>query len=119
WAVVLKYGEHIKEMYGGEKHVTNNQMELTGAIRALQTIKTTHIPVKMYCDSKYVVDGITSWITGWKKKKWKKSDGKPVLNVELWKLLDELNNMQENIEWIWVKGHAGIEGNERVDELAN
>jgi ribonuclease HI len=119
WGVVLEYKGHKKELCGGEKNTTNNRMELTGAIRALQAIKTTNIPVKIYSDSVYVIKGMTEWISGWKKRKWKKSDGKGVENVELWKYLDDLAMMQDDIEWIWVKGHASNEGNNRADKLAN
>lgn len=119
WGVCLEYKGHTKELWGGEKNTTNNRMELTGAIRALQALKKTNIPVKIHCDSAYVINGITSWIKGWKKKGWRKSDNKPVENVELWKYLDELASAQEYIEWVKVKGHVGIEGNEKADELAN
>jgi ribonuclease HI len=119
WGVHLEYKGHTKELYGGERNTTNNQMELTGAIRALQALKTTNIPVKIHCDSAYVINGITKWVAGWKKKGWRKSDGKIIGNLELWKYLDELASLQENLEWVKVKGHVGIEGNERADALAN
>jgi ribonuclease HI len=119
WGAVLQYKEHVKELYGGEQNTTNNRMELTGAIRALQSIKTSHNPIKLHCDSAYVVNGINQWVAGWKKRGWRKSDGKKIENLELWKLLDELVLMQDNIEVIKVKGHAGVELNELADQLAN
>lgn len=119
WGVFLEYKGHTKELWGGEKNTTNNKMELTGAIRALQAIKTTNIPIKIHCDSAYVINGMTSWLKGWKKRGWKKSDGKPVENKDLWKYLDEVASMQESIEWCKVKGHSTNEGNNKADELAN
>lgn len=119
WGVYIQYKGHTKELWGGEKGVTNNKMELTSAIRALQAIKTTHIPIEIMMDSAYVVNGMNEWVKGWKKRGWKKADKKPVENVELWKYLDELAEMQDDLEWIKVKGHVGVEGNEKADELAN
>lgn len=119
WGVVLEYKGHKKELYGSEQRTTNNKMELTGAIRALQALKTTDIPVEIHGDSAYVINGMTKWVAGWKKKKWKKSDGKQVENLQLWKYLDELSSMQDNITWVKVKGHSDNEGNNRADELAN
>ena len=119
WGAVLQYKGHVKELYGGERNTTNNKMELTGAIRALQAVKTTNIPIKLHCDSAYVVNGISQWVKGWKKKGWRKSDGKVVENIDLWKFLDELSSMQDDIEFVKVKGHSGIELNERADQLAN
>lgn len=119
WGAVLQYKGHVKEIYDGTRNTTNNIMELTGAIKALEALKTTHIPVRLHCDSAYVVNGITSWVKGWKKKGWRKSDGKIIENLELWKRLDELVNMQEDIKFIKVKGHAGVELNELADQLAN
>lgn len=119
YGVVLEYKGKTKELYGGERNTTNNRQELTGAIRALQALKTTHIPVKIHCDSAYVINGMSQWVAGWKKKGWRKSDGKPVENVELWKYLDELASTQDSIEWVKVKGHSDNEGNNRADQLAN
>ena len=119
WGAVLKFGEHQKELYGSVQNTTNNQTELLGAIKGLEALKTTNIPVRVHCDSAYVVNGITKWIIGWKKKKWKKGDGKTPENLELWKRLDELTAMQDDIQYIWVKGHAGNEFNELADQLAN
>jgi ribonuclease HI len=119
WGVVLQYGKHERELYGGKRNTTNNQMELTGAIEALNAIHTTNIPVSMHCDSAYVVNGMNQWVEGWKKKGWKKGDGKNPENLELWKELYQLSNNQENIKWVKVRGHAGNELNELADTLAN
>ena len=119
WGVVLQYGDHVKELYGGERNTTNNIQELKGAINALTALKTTRIPVRIHCDSAYVVNGMNQWVKGWKKKGWRKGDGKTPENVELWKRLDELSSKQDDIQWIKVKGHADNEGNNKADELAN
>jgi ribonuclease HI len=119
WGAVLEYKGHVKEIYEGERNTTNNIQELKGAINALKALKTTNIPVKLHCDSAYVVNGITQWVKGWKKKGWKKSDGKIIENLELWKELDRLADMQENLQFVKVKGHAGVPLNERADQLAN
>lgn len=121
WGVLMVYGSHRKEMCGGLPRTTNNQMELTAVIRALQAIRRP-CPVRLHLDSSYVRDGITGWIHGWKKKGWKTAGGSPVKNVELWQKLDQLvtdYKSKAQIEWVWVKGHAGDPGNERADELAN
>jgi ribonuclease HI len=118
WGALLQYGEREKEIFGGEEHTTNNRMELMAAIMALSAIKLGYSgPITLWTDSVYVKDGITKWIEGWKKRGWKKSDKKPVLNEDLWRRLDALNAAYD-IEWKWVKGHAGHEGNERADALA-
>jgi len=119
WGVVMMYNGHTKEMHGGETNTTNNKMELTGVVTALEAIKTTHIPVVIYCDSKYIVDNFSKSVRNWIKKGWKKSDNQPVKNVELWKRLVELADKQSNFQFVWVKGHADNEGNNRADELAN
>jgi ribonuclease HI len=119
WGAVLEYKGHVKELYGGERNTTNNIQELKGAINALMALKTTNLPVRVHCDSAYVVNGITSWVAGWKKKGWKKGDGKTPENLELWKKLDELVLKQSDIKFIKVKGHAGVELNELADQLAN
>ncbi|MGV4321146.1 ribonuclease HI [Bacillus mojavensis] len=119
WGAVLQYNGHVKELYEGKRNTTNNQMELTGAIRALEALKTTKIPVRLHMDSAYVVNGITQWVKGWKKKGWRKGDGKKPENLELWKRLDELVGNQKDIKFIKVKGHAGVELNELADQLAN
>lgn len=118
WGVLLKFGEHQKELFGGDVETTNNRMELMAAIEALKAIKPRYKgKVTLFTDSTYVMKGITEWIIGWKKRGWKKSDKKPVINADLWKELDELNSKRE-INWQWIKGHAGHEGNEKADELA-
>jgi ribonuclease HI len=117
WGAWLRSGVHEKEMFGGEPLTTNNRMELTAVIEALASLKT-RCKVTIYTDSSYVKDGITTWIHGWKKRGWTTADKKPVKNVELWQRLDALNAAHE-VEWRWVKGHAGDPGNERADRLAN
>ncbi|WP_141604401.1 ribonuclease HI [Terrilactibacillus laevilacticus] len=119
WGVVLQYKGNTKELYGGALNTTNNVMELTAAIKALEAIKTTHIPVDIHADSAYVVNGMTSWVQGWIKKGWKTAGNKPVKNKELWMRLYELSKMQDTIRFNKVKGHNGVELNERADELAN
>ena len=117
WGAWLRFGEHEKELWGGEAVTTNNRMELTAVIRALESLKR-HCPVVIYTDSEYVRNGITSWIHNWKARGWKTADRKPVKNVELWQRLDELAG-QHSVQWRWVRGHAGDPGNERADALAN
>jgi ribonuclease HI len=118
WGVLMQFGSHEKELFGGESDTTNNRMEMMAAIEALRAIKPGFSgEVHLWTDSTYVMKGITEWIHGWKRRGWKKSDKKPVVNVDLWKILDALNS-QRNVEWHWVKGHAGVDGNERADELA-
>jgi len=118
WGVLLQYGDKEKTLKGGEPSTTNNRMEMTAAIKAIEAINETYTgEIILWTDSTYVMKGITEWIHGWKKKNWVKSDKKPVINTDLWKVLDNLNS-QKNIQWNWVKGHAGVEGNERADELA-
>ncbi len=117
WGALLEINGTEKELFGGEAHTTNNRMELLAVIRALEALKR-RCPVKLHTDSKYVQQGITEWIHGWKKNGWRTSAKKPVKNDDLWKELDELAQ-QHDIEWLWVKGHAGHNGNERADELAN
>lgn len=118
WGVVLTSGKHYKEIYGAEVETTNNRMELTAAIKALQSLKRSDSNIKLYTDSVYVKNGITQWLENWKIRGWKTASKKPVKNIELWQQLDEVNS-QHNVEWCWVKGHAGIEGNEKADQLAN
>jgi ribonuclease HI len=117
WGVLMRFGPHVKELFGGEPNTTNNRMELTAVIRALEALKRAS-QVRVHTDSQYVQKGISIWIHDWKKRGWKTSDKKPVKNAELWRQLDELA-AQHTIEWIWVKGHAGHPGNERADALAN
>lgn len=116
WGAIMTYGEHTKELYGGEPETTNNRMELTAAIEALNALKKP-TKAELWTDSQYVKGGITGWIHGWKKNGWKTSARKPVKNVELWQALDEALK-RHDVSWHWVKGHAGHEMNERADELA-
>jgi len=117
WGAVLQYGETVRELKGGAPLTTNNQMELTAAIEALNALKRP-VAVQLHTDSSYVKDGLTKWIHNWKKNGWKTADKKPVKNVELWQALDAAV-ARHQIEWHWVKGHNGDEMNERADALAN
>ena len=117
WAALLRRGDTEKELSGGEKLTTNNRMELTAAIRALQALKRP-CRVDLHTDSQYVRGGITQWIHGWKRKGWRTAGGDPVKNADLWQRLDALRNLHQ-VDWRWVKGHAGDPGNERADALAN
>ena len=116
WAAILVWGEHEKELCGGEADTTNNRMELMAAIMALEAL-TRPVEVTLTSDSTYLKDGITKWINGWKKNGWKTAAKKPVANQDLWMRLDEAIK-PHNITWAWVKGHAGHPMNERCDELA-
>lgn len=116
WGAILEYDGTEKELFGGETDTTNNRMELRATIEALDALsRPCHI--LMYTDSKYVKDGITLWIKGWKKNGWKTAAKKPVKNMDLWQRLDEAV-ARHTVEWHWVKGHSGHAGNERADELA-
>ena len=117
WGVVLRMGHHEKELAGNEKATTNNRMELTAAIRALESLKEP-CTVHLHTDSRYVIDGITGWIFGWQKNGWKTAARKPVLNADLWQDLQSAARRHQ-IEWIWVKGHDGHPENERADKLAS
>lgn len=117
WGAVLVAGELEKELLGGETLTTNNRMELTAAIRALEALRR-RCSVALYTDSKYLRDGVLQWLASWKKRGWKTADKKPVKNQDLWQRLDELV-VEHDIDWHWVKGHAGHPGNERADRLAN
>ena len=117
WGVLIKYENTSKEIYGGEKNTTNNKMELMAAIEGLKALNES-CKVNLTTDSKYVMQGITSWIDNWKKNNWKSSTKKDVKNKDLWLLLDKYVSMHE-IKWFWVKGHSGHEGNEIADMLAN
>ena len=117
WGVSLQYGAHRKELFGGEAETTNNRMELTAAIEGLKQLKQA-CKVTIYTDSKYVMQGMEEWLAGWKARGWKTASKAPVKNVDLWQQLDDLVGQHE-VTWQWVKGHAGDEGNERADELAN
>jgi len=116
WGAILRAGEHEKELSGGEDETTNNRMELMAAIAALEELKQAS-PIDLFTDSTYVRDGIMKWIHNWKRNGWKTAAKKPVKNVDLWKRL-ELAMAPHDIEWHWVKGHAGHPDNERADELA-
>jgi ribonuclease HI len=120
WGVLLRTDAgHEKTMYGGELGTTNNRMELMAVIQALQALKKP-CDIDLYLDSEYVRKGITEWVHGWKSRGWRTADKKPVKNVELWQRLDALvHGGAHRIDWHWVKGHAGHEGNERADALAN
>jgi len=117
WGALLVHGTTEKELWGGETLTTNNRMELTAAIRGLEALKR-RCKVDLYTDSQYVRNGIREWLPQWKKRDWKTADKKPVKNKDLWERLDALVTGHE-IEWHWVKGHSGHDGNERADELAN
>jgi ribonuclease HI len=117
WGATLEMGEHFRELSGAEAMTTNNRMELTAVISALEALKRP-VPVKLYTDSEYVRRGITEWLKSWKARGWKTADKKPVKNQDLWERLDTVA-AQHQIEWHWVKGHSGVPGNERVDRLAN
>ncbi len=117
WGALLISGKHEKTMHGGEPETTNNRMELTAAIEALNALKSAS-GVILYTDSKYVMDGIKDWMPNWKKRGWKTTARKPVKNKDLWQLLDEATQ-RHDIDWRWVKGHSDNPGNEKADELAN
>ena len=116
WGAILQFGDHTKELNGGEAHTTNNRMELMAAIAALEALMRP-CTVDLHTDSQYLRNGIMSWIHGWKKNGWRTADKKPVKNVDLWQRLDTAL-AQHKIQWHWVKGHAGHAMNERADELA-
>jgi len=115
---LLRYKGKEKTLHGGEANTTNNRMELTAVIKALESLNRPGCQVRIFSDSKYVLNGINEWIANWKKRGWKTAAKKPVLNVALWQELDALV-AQHDIEWQWVKGHSGDPGNEKADELAN
>ena len=117
WGALLRYDGREKEIFGGEPSTTNNRMELTAVIEALTALRRP-CRVVLHTDSQYVQKGITEWINGWKARGWRTAAKEPVKNADLWKKLDEVVRTHE-IDWVWVKGHAGHEGNERADALAN
>ncbi len=117
WGAVLRWGEVERELWGGEPETTNNRMELTAVIEALKALKR-QVKVRVYTDSTYVQQGITSWIHGWKKNGWKTKEKKPVKNADLWQALEAAVEAHQ-VRWHWVKGHAGHPENERADALAN
>ncbi|WP_295627267.1 ribonuclease HI [uncultured Nitrosomonas sp.] len=117
WGALLRYGDHEREIFGGEKFTTNNRMELLAAIRALESLKRS-CKVHLHTDSQYLQKGISEWLDSWKVHNWRTASKKPVKNEDLWKRLDQLTQQHE-IEWCWVRGHSGHTDNERADQLAN
>ncbi|HJX58083.1 MAG TPA: ribonuclease HI [Thiobacillus sp.] len=117
WGALLVTDGHRKEICGGEANTTNNRMEMTAVIRALESLKRPSA-VEVHTDSQYVQKGISEWMAGWKRRNWRTADGKPVKNQDLWLQLDALSQLHR-IEWKWVRGHNGHIENERADELAN
>ncbi|QGH71131.1 ribonuclease HI [Pseudactinotalea sp. HY158] len=117
WGVLMRYGGHTKELFGGEAVTTNNRMELSAVIRGLESL-TRPSRVELHIDSSYVMNGMTKWIHGWKRNGWRTASKQPVKNAELWRELEKLVEVHD-VHWTWVKGHAGDPGNERADQLAN
>lgn len=117
WGALLQAGDSEREISGSERLTTNNRMELTAVIRALEALRRP-VAARVYTDSEYVRRGITEWLPGWKARGWRTSAKKPVKNQDLWEALDAAAS-RHRIEWHWVPGHAGVPGNERVDQLAN
>lgn len=117
WGALLRFGDHEKELCGGEPATTNNRMELTAVIEGLRALKRA-CKVRVHTDSQYVQKGISEWLANWRRRGWKTSEGKPVKNQDLWQALDQAVAEHE-VEWFWVKGHAGHVENERADALAN
>jgi len=117
WGCILLHGDQEQTFFGGEKQTTNNRMELMAAIEGLRALPQSST-VALYTDSKYVKDGISQWIHGWKKRNWRKADGKPVLNMDLWQQLDA-EQQKHSVQWHWVKGHSNDKYNDRADLLAN
>jgi len=117
WGAVLRSGDHERELFGGLPHTTNNVMELTAVIEGLRALKES-CAVDLHVDSTYVMNGVQTWMAGWKRNGWKTKDKKPVKNQELWRALDE-QVARHSVTWHWVKGHAGDPGNEHADALAN
>lgn len=117
WGAILRSGGHQKELYGGAFETTNNRMELTAAIKALEMLKQSS-SVELYTDSEYLRRGITQWLPNWKRRNWRTASNKVVKNIDLWQRLEELAG-QHAVRWHWVKGHSGHEGNDQADKLAN
>lgn len=117
WGAILRFAGTEKVLSGGERDTTNNRMELTAAIEGLSALKRP-CRVRLVTDSQYVMKGITEWIEGWKRREWRTASRQPVKNVDLWRRLDEVVTGHD-VDWQWVKGHAGHEGNERADTVAN
>lgn len=116
WGSVLMYNGHRRELSGGERQTTNNRMELMAVIRALEALKRP-CEVVLHTDSTYVMKGMTEWLENWKRRNWRTADRKPVKNVELWQRLEQAIH-RHSVQWRWVRGHSGVPGNERADELA-
>jgi ribonuclease HI len=117
WAAILRWNGHEKELSGGEVETTNNRMEMTAVIKALEALKAEGKPITLYTDSKYVKQGVEEWLEGWKARGWKSASKKPVKNQDLWEQIDSLIQ-RFDVTFVWVKGHSGHEFNERVDKLA-
>jgi ribonuclease HI len=117
WGALLRYGEHEKELYGGEPQTTNNRMELMAVIAALETLKRPS-RVRLTTDSQYVKRGVTEWMARWRRNGWRTAERKPVKNRELWERLDRALG-EHQVDWHWVRGHSGHPENERADQLAN
>lgn len=117
WGAWMRAGSHERELFGGEAHTTNNRMELTAVIKGLEALNQ-RCDVRLHVDSSYVMNGMKTWIEGWKRNGWRTADKKPVKNAELWQEL-EAQVARHQVSWTWVKGHSGDPGNERADELAN
>jgi ribonuclease HI len=117
WGALLVAGNHRKSLHGGERDTTNNRMELTAAINALNALRGRQT-VRLHTDSRYVMDGISAWLPNWKRRGWTTAGRKPVKNQDLWQALDKAAG-QHDVEWVWVKGHSGHAGNELADALAN
>lgn len=117
WGAVLEYGGHQRELYGAERDTTNNRMELTAALQALEALREP-CSVDLTTDSEYLRKGITEWLPGWKKRNWRTADRKPVKNADLWQALEQAAGRHQ-VRWHWVKGHSGHNGNEHADQLAN
>jgi ribonuclease HI len=117
WGALLRYGEHEKELYGGEPQTTNNRMELMAVITALETLKRPS-RVRLTTDSQYVKRGVTEWMARWRRNGWRTAERKPVKNRELWERLDRALG-EHKVDWHWVRGHSGHPENERADQLAN
>lgn len=117
WGAVLEYNGNVRTLHGGEPATTNNRMEMTAVIKGLEALKTP-CQVKIVTDSRYVLQGMTEWLPNWKKKGWRTAGGKPVMNCDLWQLLEQVA-AKHQLQWQWVKGHSGHPQNEQADQLAN
>lgn len=119
WGALLRFKDKEKQIYGGEAHTTNNRMELTAAVKALEAVTSTTYDIVLYTDSQYLRKGMTTWMAQWKKNGWKNSKKEPVKNADLWQALDAFTKIHTNISWRWVKAHNGHPENEMADALAN